>query len=205
MYSTAPFALAGQRIGLLGGSFDPPHAGHLHITKQALKRFQLDRVWWMVTPGNPLKTRGPAQIGRRVKACLDLVDDPRIVVTDIETRLGTRYTAATLQALLARYGGVRFVWLMGSDSLADFHQWKDWDKILKTVPVGVLARPGQQLAAGGSRAARRFARYRIPSRRAAALPFRKAPAWCLLNGPMVDMSSTEIRAQGDWVVAEKDG
>lgn len=199
MTAPFPFATHGQRIGLLGGSFDPPHAGHLHITKQALKRFQLDRVWWMVTPGNPLKTRGPAQIGRRVQACLDLVDDPRILVTDIETRLGTRYTAATLRALLPRYQGVRFVWLMGSDSLADFHRWKDWDWIMETVPIGVMARPGEQLAAGGSRAARRYAQARVPARRAEALPFREAPAWCMLNGPMVNMSSTQIRAKGEWV------
>ena len=199
MTAPFPFATKGQRIGLLGGSFDPPHAGHLHITKQALKRFQLDRVWWMVTPGNPLKKRGPAEIGRRVQACLDLVDDPRILVTDIETRLGTRYTAATLQALLPRYRGVRFVWLMGSDSLADFHRWKDWDWIMETVPIGVMARPGEQLAAGGSPAARRYAQHRVQARRAEALPFRKAPAWCMLNGPMVDLSSTEIRAKGDWV------
>ncbi|WGI22668.1 nicotinate-nucleotide adenylyltransferase [Amylibacter sp. IMCC11727] len=198
MTAPFPFATQGQRIGLLGGSFDPPHAGHLHITKQALKRFQLDRVWWMVTPGNPLKKRGPAEIGRRVQACLDLVDDPRILVTDIETRLGTRYTAATLQALLPRYRGVRFVWLMGSDSLADFHRWKDWNWIMETVPIGVMARPGEQLAAGGSRAARRYAQHRVQARRAEALPFREAPAWCLLNGPMVDLSSTEIRARGDW-------
>lgn len=199
MTTPFPFATQGQRIGLLGGSFDPPHAGHLHISKQALKRFQLDRVWWMVTPGNPLKKRGPAEIGRRVQACLDLVDDPRILVTDIERRLGTRYTAATLQALLPRYRGVRFVWLMGSDSLADFHRWKDWDWIMETVPIGVMARPGEQLAAGGSHAARRYAQHRVQARRAEALPFREAPAWCMLNGPMVDLSSTQIRANGDWV------
>ncbi|MCL4171124.1 UNVERIFIED_CONTAM: hypothetical protein GTU68_012583, partial [Idotea baltica] len=186
------------RIGLLGGSFDPPHAGHLHISKWALKSFGLDRVWWMVSPGNPLKSRGPAPMPRRIAACRALVDDPRIVVTDIEARLGTRYTAATLRALLPQYGGVRFVWLMGADNLAGFHRWKDWDWIMETVPVGVLGRPGEQLAAGCSPAARRYRRYRLAARRAEALPFRTAPAWCLLNGPMVDVSSTEIRARGDW-------
>ena len=161
MIAPFPFATEGQRIGLLGGSFDPPHAGHLHITKQALKRLHLDRVWWMVTPGNPLKKRGPVEIGRRVQACLDLVDDPRILVTDFEIWLGTRYTAATLQALLPRYKGVRFVWLMGSDSLASFHRWKDWNWIMETVPIGVMARPGQQLTALGSQAARRYVQYRV--------------------------------------------
>jgi len=100
---------------------------------------------------------------------------------------------------LPRYRGVRFVWLMGSDSLADFHRWKDWDWIMETVPIGVMARPGEQLAAGGSRAARRYAQHRVHARRAEALPFREAPAWCMLNGPMVDLSSTEIRARGGWV------
>lgn len=198
MLAGYPLAMPGQRIGLLGGSFDPPHRGHLHITKQALKRFQLDRVWWMVTPGNPLKEREPAKIGRRVQACLDLVDDPRILVTDIETRLGTRYTAATLQSLLPRYRGVRFVWLMGSDSLADFHRWKDWNWIMETVPVGVLGRPGEQLAAGCSPAARRYQSHRLQAGRAEVLPFRKAPCWTMLSGPMVDISSSEIRANGGW-------
>ena len=198
MHTPFPFATSGQTIGLLGGSFDPPHGGHVHISRRALAAFGLDRVWWLVSPGNPLKERGPRPLARRVAACRDLVDDPRILVTDIEARLGTRYTAATLRALLPRYPGVRFVWLMGADNLASFHRWKDWDQIMETLPVGVMARPEEQLAAGGSFAARRYARYRVQARRAAVLPYRAAPAWCLLGGPMVDMSSTEIRAKGDW-------
>ena len=202
MTARFPFVTQGQRIGLLGGSFDPPHAGHLHITKQALKRFQLDRVWWMVTPGNPLKKREPIEIRRRVQACLDLVDDPRIIVTDIETWLGTRYTAATLKILLPRYIGVRFMWLIGSDSLVNFHHWKDWNWIIETVPIGVMARPGQQLMAIGSRAARRYAQYRVQALGAEAVPLREAPTWCMLNGQMVDLSSTQIRALGDWDVSK---
>lgn len=193
-----PLATTGQRIGLLGGSFDPPHAGHLHISRWALKSFGLDRVWWMVSPGNPLKTRGPAPMDRRLAACRALASDPRMVVTDIETHLGTRYTAATLQALLPRYKGVRFVWLMGADNLADFHRWKDWDWIMETLPIGVLGRPGEQLAAGCSPAARRYSKYRLQARRAEALPFRQAPSWSLLTGPMVNQSSTQIRASGAW-------
>ncbi|GGA05380.1 putative nicotinate-nucleotide adenylyltransferase [Amylibacter cionae] len=193
-----PLATAGQRIGLLGGSFDPPHQGHLHISRWALKSFGLDRVWWMVSPGNPLKARGPASMGRRLEACRALADDPRMVVTDIESHLGTRYTAATLQALLPRYRGARFVWLMGADNLAEFHRWKDWDWIMEALPIGVLGRPGEQLAAGCSPAARRYRNYRLQARRAEALPFREAPCWSLLTGPMVRLSSTQIRAQGDW-------
>ncbi len=193
-----PMATRGLRVGLLGGSFDPPHQGHLHISRLALKAFGLDQVWWMVSPGNPLKQHGPAPMAKRLSACRELVDDPRIKITDIEAHLGTRYTAATLQALMARYQGVRFVWLMGADNLAGFHRWKDWNRIMQTVPIGVLSRPDEQLAAGCSLAARRYRRSRLSAKRAGALPFRPAPSWCLLNGPMVDISSTQLRNQGDW-------
>lgn len=170
----------------------------MHISRWALKSFGLDRVWWVVTPGNPLKRRGPAPLDRRMAACRALVRDPRVCVTDVEARLGTRYTAATLRALRARYPRVRFVWLMGADNLAEFHRWKDWAWIMGAVPVGVLGRPGDQLRAGSSPAARRFAWARLGPRRAEALPWRAPPAWCLLNGPMADISSTEIRARGSW-------
>jgi len=194
-----PYATRGLRVGLLGGSFDPPHGGHLHISRWALKAFGLDQVWWMVSPGNPLKSRGPAPMARRMAACRALVNDPRIKITDIEAHLGTRYTAATLQALLPRYAGVRFVWLMGADNLANFHRWKDWNWIMNALPVGVLARPGEQLAAGCSLAARRYRQSRLSARRSTALPFRQTPCWSLLNGPMVDISSTEIRNRGVWI------
>lgn len=193
-----PRAEVGQTIGLLGGSFDPPHAGHVHITRWALKSFRLDRVWWLVTPGNPLKSRGPAPLPRRMAAARTLMQDPRVVVTDVEARLGTRYTAETLAALGQCYPGQRFTWLMGADNLAQFHKWRDWDRIMGSLPIGVLGRPGDQLAAGSSPAARRFAQHRVPARRAEALPWRQAPAWCLLTGPMVDISSTQLRARGDW-------
>ncbi len=191
-------ATDGLRVGLLGGSSDPPHAGHLHISKWALKEFGLDQVWWLVSPGNPLKTEGPAPIERRVAASRDLVDHPRIKVTDLERRLGTRYTAATVSALKAKYPNVRFVWLMGADNLADFHKWDRWADIMNMVPVGVLSRPGEQLSAGCSPTARRFAHARLSARRSTALPFRQAPCWSLLTGPMVKMSSTSLRAAGKW-------
>lgn len=191
-------ATAGLKVGLLGGSFDPPHQGHLHISRLALKAFGLNQIWWMVSPGNPLKKHGPAPMARRLEACHALVDDPRIKVTDIEAHLGTRYTAATLKALMARYRQVRFVWLMGADNLAGFHQWKDWNRIMQTLPIGVLSRPEEQLAAGCSLAARRYRRARLPARRGNGLPLRNAPSWCLLNGPMVDISSTQLRNQGVW-------
>ena len=194
-----PYASAGQRIGLLGGSFEPPHAGHVHITKWALKEFGLDKVWWLVSPGNPLKAQGPASMERRIEAAHALLDGhPKIVVTDLERRLGTRYTAETLDRLMMRYQDVRFVWLMGADNLADFHKWDRWDEIMYKMPIGVLARPGEQLAAGCSPAARRFRRKRLSARRSTALPFREAPCWSLLTGPMVNLSSTQIRESGAW-------
>lgn len=196
--SDLPLALPGQTIGLFGGSFDPPHAGHLHVSREALKRFGLDRVWWLVSPGNPLKANGPAALDRRMAAARALVGHPRIVVTDIEARIGTRYTAETLERLIALYPGVRFVWLMGADNLAQFHRWQRWDWILRTVPVGVLARPGQGISTRTAKAATVHRRALLPEARAKALPFARPPAWCFLTLPMVDLSSTAIRARGEW-------
>ena len=198
MFHRGPIATPGQRIGLLGGSFDPPHQGHVHITRWALRNLRLDRVWWLVSPGNPLKQRGPAAIERRLAACQALATHPRITVTDFERHLATRYTADTLACLSRHYPGVRFVWLMGSDNLAGFHRWQRWDWIMANYPIGVLARPGEQVKAGLSPAARRFAHHRLPQSAAALLGRGGTPRWCLLTGPMSADSSTAIRARGDW-------
>jgi nicotinate-nucleotide adenylyltransferase len=193
-----PAARPGQRIGLLGGSFDPAHAGHLHITLWSLKALRLDRVWWLVSPGNPLKPDAPAGLERRLVAARRLARDRRVAVTDLEARIGTRHTAAMLIELRRRYPGVRFVWLMGADNLAGFHRWDRWRAILAMVPVAVLARPGGQLRAGLSPAARAYARWRVPQRSAAALADMRPPAWALIVGPMLDLSSSELRARGRW-------
>ena len=193
-----PYAVAGQTIGLLGGSFDPAHAGHAHITREAIKRFGLDHVWWMVSPGNPLKSRGPAPLDQRIERAREVMDHPRVQITDIERQLGTRYTASTLRALQARYRGVRFVWLMGADNLAQFHRWQDWRWIMDNVHVGVLARPGDRISARMSPAARLYVRNRIPGRMSHLLTLSERPAWCFVNVPMVAQSSTAIRAAGGW-------
>ena len=133
-----PIATKGMVIGLLGGSFDPAHEGHVHITREALKRMGLDRVWWLVSPGNPLKARQPAPMAARLRQARRVMDDPRVVITDLEARLGTRATADTIDALQAIYPGVHFVWLMGADNLVQFHKWERWRDILRSVPVGVL-------------------------------------------------------------------
>lgn len=193
-----PIAYAGMTVGLLGGSFDPAHEGHAHITREALKRFGLARVWWLVSPGNPLKARGPAPMADRIARARKVMGHPRVVISDIEARLGTRYTAETLQALMALYPGVRFVWLMGADNLAQFDRWQDWEWIMRNVPLGIFARPGSRLAARGARAADEYARYRLPAEAARLLPRMAPPAWCFLDVPMVDLSSSAIRARGEW-------
>ncbi len=193
-----PIAAPGQTIGLLGGSFDPPHPGHVHITQEAMKAFSLDRVWWLVSPGNPLKSRGPAPLDDRMAAAQRIMRHPRVTVTDLEARLGTRITADTLAALRAMYPQVRFVWLMGADNLAQFHKWRDWPYIMDTVPIGVLARPGDRISARMSPAARLYKNYRISGSASHLLARADAPAWCFVNVPMSEISSSAIRAQGDW-------
>ncbi len=198
MAADYPQARPGMCIGLLGGSFDPPHAGHAHITREALKRFRLDRVWWLVSPGNPLKAEGPAPLDRRLGEARRVMRHPRVEVTDIEAGLGTRFTAQTLERLIALYPGVRFVWLMGADNLSTFHRWQRWRWIMDHVPVGVLARPGQTISARISPAAAAYERFRLRGREAARLCVADPPAWCFVNVPMVDISSSDIRARGDW-------
>ncbi len=193
-----PYARPGQVVGLFGGSFDPPHQGHVHVTREAMKAFGLDRVWWLVSPGNPLKQRGPAPLSQRVKAAQAVMQHPDVEVTDIEARIGTRATADTLTALQRLCPQVKFVWLMGADNLAQFHKWKDWRRIMDTVPVGVVARPGDRISARMSRAARLYAKYRIDGQARQLLGRAQAPAWCFVNVPMVDVSSTQLRNSGIW-------
>lgn len=199
-----PHSRPGQIIGLLGGSFDPPHAGHEHISREALRRFGLDAVWWLVSPGNPLKRHGPAPLDRRMEACRALLSHPRIHVTDFETQAGTRYTAQTLDRLLRLRPGRRFVWLMGADNLAQLDQWQDWRKIVDSVPMGVLARPGQRISARMSKPARIYRAQRLLARKSRLLGRSDPPAWCFVNVPMLAHSSSAIRARGDWTDAAPD-
>lgn len=189
-----PLALPGQRIGVLGGSFDPAHEGHLHITREALRRFGLDRVWWLVSPGNPLKAHGPAPLAERMAAARALARDPRITVTDAEARMGTRLTADSIAGLQRRYPGVHFVWLMGSDNLVQFPRWDRWREIAARVPIGVIARPGSRLAARMSPAARQLARHRLAEAEAGRLALASPPAWVLVDVPLHPASSSAIRS-----------
>ena len=188
----------GMSVGLLGGSFDPAHAGHVHLTRVALKRFGLDRVVWLVSPGNPLKTRGPAPLDDRIAHAQQIIRDPNVIISDFETRIGTAYTAETIDALKAIHPGVNFVWLMGADNLQQFHRWQRWEDILHTLPIGILARPGWRQSGLHSRTARQYRHARLPGRASQLLADFSAPAWCFVNMPMTPVSSTELRATGVW-------
>jgi len=190
----------GMKIGLLGGSFNPPHAGHRAASLLALKRLGLDRVWWLLTPGNPLKDTGRLHgISERARAALDVADDPRIDISCLEAVIGTKYTVDTIIHLRRRVSGVRFVWIMGADNLAQFHRWKDWRRIAAEVPIAVIDRPPQSFRALAAPAAQALARYRVPENQAARLTDQRAPAWVFLTGMKLKMSSTGLRnSDGSW-------
>jgi nicotinate-nucleotide adenylyltransferase len=184
-----------MRIGLLGGSFNPPHAAHRLITLEALKRLGLDAVWWLVTPGNPLKdVSGLPATDERLALARAEARHPLIKVTAIEEAMGTRYTADTLRLLQERCPGVRFVWLMGADNLLGFHRWGRWREIARMMPIAVFDRPQAGLKAPVSRAARCLAAARLPERAAPRLALARAPAWIFIHGPKSPLSSTAIRA-----------
>jgi nicotinate-nucleotide adenylyltransferase len=195
-YLKPPSASPGMCIGLLGGSFNPPHAAHRLISLLALKRLQLDQVWWMVTPGNPLKDHGElAPLSERIALSHAVSRHPRIKITAFEAGIRTAYTAAALRFLRRRYRGVHFVWLMGADNLAGFHRWNEWQAIFEMMPIAVEDRPGWRHKSLASLAARRFLSSRVPEGWAPALPFLHPPAWCYLSGPLSKLSSTALRAR----------
>jgi nicotinate-nucleotide adenylyltransferase len=186
-----------MRIGLLGGSFNPAHEAHRHISLTALKRLGLDQVWWLVTPGNPLKA-GAKQpsLERRVAAAREVAHHPRIVVTGFEGARKSAYTVDTLKFLKQRFPGVHFVWLMGADNLAEFHYWHDWAELFRLVPIAVFDRPGFRLKAMSSRAAQRFQFYRVDDSDAPGLALQIPPAWAILSEPLSALSSTSLRQDG---------
>jgi nicotinate-nucleotide adenylyltransferase len=186
----------GMRIGLYGGSFDPAHPGHRHVAMLALKRLHLDRVWWMVTPGNPLKDRSRlASAEARSAATRRLAHHPRMAVTEFEAEIGSTYTVESLRFLRRRCPGVRFVFIMGADSWAGLHRWRGWREIARLVPIAVIDRPGWTLRATGSRAAQALLRHRVPEGAAGTLANRIPPAWSFLHGPRSHLSSTALRSK----------
>jgi nicotinate-nucleotide adenylyltransferase len=184
-----------MRIGLFGGTFDPPHAAHLAASLLAMKRLRLDRVWWLVTPGNPLKdTRGLEPLAKRMAQARALARHPRVHVTGLEAVINTRYTYDTLEFLRRRCPGVRFVWVMGADNLRSFYRWQNWRGIADLMPMAVIDRMGSSLYAASGRAAQALARHRLPERLATTLANRPPPAWLYLHGLKSPLSSTALRA-----------
>lgn len=189
-----PLAFPGMRIGLYGGSFDPAHSGHAHVAATALHALGLDQVWWLVTPQNPLKPKS-GSLQARMGSARAVARGGRQVVTDIETRLGTQYSADTVSALQARYPGVRFVWIMGGDNLSGFHRWRRWRDIFHALPIAIVSR--ERIAARGLKAPAfaQFARARRPAAEAAILPTAATPAWLYLPARLDPASSTALRRE----------
>ena len=191
----------GQRTGLLGGSFNPAHDGHLHITSLALKHLKLDCVWWMVSSQNPLKSEdGMARLDQRMEKARKVATNPNIIVTDIERKLGTQYTSDTLPELKKAFPKNYFVWLMGADNLAQIEQWHQWEAIFMTLPVAVFARPVYSNDAENAKPVKQFAPYRIIEADASTLVDMTPPAWVFLKTPLNPESATKIRSRSnvDW-------
>ena len=187
-----------RRIGILGGSFNPAHRGHLDISLAAIHRLGLDQVWWLVSPQNPLKaTDGMAPFAERLASARAMAQgrggDSRIKVSDLEARLGTTYTAETLSLIVQRFPHHHFVWLMGADNLAQISHWKDWQQIFHRLPIAVFARPTYSLSALAAKAARRFAPYRLREGAGRKLDMAKPPAWLFVHARLNPISATEIR------------
>ncbi|SDR22889.1 nicotinate-nucleotide adenylyltransferase [Pseudovibrio sp. Tun.PSC04-5.I4] len=192
-----PYAADGNRIGLFGGSFNPPHPGHFLVAETALRRLELDQIWWLVTPGNPLKSRHElTSLEERVCATKALARHPRMKVTAFEAVLGTSYTASTLKSLRRIRPRLNFVWVMGADNLANFHHWQNWQSIIEGVPVAIVDRPKATLSSLSARVCQRYAFAQIKEESARQLPECKAPCWTILHGPLDETSSTLLRDRG---------
>ena len=182
------------RVGLLGGSFNPAHEGHLHVARQAMTRLRLDQLWLMVSPGNPLKpANGMAPFVERLASAEQIADGRRIIATDIEQRLGTRYTRDTMRALTRRFPAQQFVWLMGADNLSQLPRWGNWLRIMRAMPMLVLPRPGATRPALAGQVVSRFRKHRLPARSGLCLPIAAAPCWILLPVKENPASATALR------------
>ncbi|MDE0387965.1 MAG: nicotinic acid mononucleotide adenylyltransferase [Rhodospirillales bacterium] len=188
----------GRKVGLLGGSFNPAHEGHRHISLLALKRLGLHEVWWLVSPQNPLKPRaGMAAFDERLAAARAAAGDRRLHVSDIERRLGTCYSVDTIARLKRRFRRHRLVWIIGADNLPTLAAWRLWPALFRAIPVAVIDRWPYSRYASVVKPAKRFARQRLAERRAPGLARSKPPAWMIIHGPLHPASATALRAGSD--------
>ena len=194
MMRQPPPAFPNMRIGLLGGSFNPPHEGHRHISLAALARLRLHGLWWLVTPGNPLKSAAHLpSLPERLSLAAGIAAHPSIEITGFEAALPTVYAIDTVHFLRRRFPGVHFVWIIGGDNLGQFHRWRDWAGLFAALPILVVDRPGARHRALAAPAARRFAAARLPESAAPVLATFAPPAWIYMTLPLCDASSTAIR------------
>ncbi len=196
-FPTLPRHGQALRIGLLGGSFNPAHEGHRLASLAALRRLRLDRIWWIVTPGNPLKAAaGLPGLPDRIAAARKVASHPRIDVTGFEAALDTRWSVDTVRYLKRRCPGTRFVWIMGADIMAELHRWRRWRDFIEALPIGVVDRPGSTFNAARGRAATLMARGRLRENEAGSLADAEPPAFVFIHGPRSTLSSTRLRARG---------
>ena len=184
-----------RKIGLLGGSFDPPHRGHLYISLEAKKFFSLDEVWWLVTPTNPLKISKPAKYDERVYNCKNIVKNQPILIKEYEKKINSKYTYYSLNYLLNHYSNIKFFWLMGADNLINFHEWQKWKQIFNKIPIVIFRRHGYNSKALNSIAYKTFNIYRLEESQISEDSFDNNPSWIILNNKEIRVSSSEIRKQ----------
>lgn len=198
MKSRNPFKIPptapGMKVGLFGGSFNPPHSGHVHVSRIALKKLELDQIWWMVSPGNPLKNNANLlPLEERLNLCNDITTHPDIRVTAFEAKFSVRYSADTLQILTGRRPATQFVWVMGADNFGNFHHWDRWRKIAQLVPLAIMDRPGSTMSPNSTPATHALSKFRLDERDACLLADAQTPAWTFLHSPRSFLSSTQIR------------
>jgi len=186
-----------QKIGILGGSFNPAHEGHLSISKIALQRLNLDVVWWIISPRNPLKKYDILyDFEDRVSSAEKVIDTNHISISNLEKNAQIKYTIGTVEYLNTRYFGTKFVWIMGADNLKNFHRWREWDKLALTVPIAIIDRPSSSLDVTSSLFANKYRKYRVDEADAQNLANKKKPAWVFLHSKLNDQSSSQLRNSG---------
>lgn len=197
-WSKLPIANSGQRVGLFGGSFNPPHAGHLHVATVALRKLQLDSIWWLVCPKNPLKSDNSLlSLNKRVKLCHELANHPKMKITAFESTIRALYSAETIKNIQMRLPEVNFVWVMGADNLTNLRQWEKWEEIGKSLPFAIVDRPNYSYTALNSIVAHKYSRFRVDEFDASMLPFQSLPSWTFIHASKSELSSTSLRMAGN--------